>query len=286
MKRRTILVTGSSGKLGAAVVRTLSGAHDIVQMDMREPDDPGQRAIGRLATGSITDPAAVAAAFEGVDTVIHCAAIPWNIPPNANLLNVNVGGTVTLLDEAGARAAVEQFIFISTIRVHGVLEAIDEAFMPRFLPFDETHPLLAMEYYGGGKCHAEHWCRMYVRRFGKPVVTFRPAYILPIAREAEFVAQPAPDHPALLDYVATSDFIEAIRLSLDYHPQDGFDRFLAHAPDQRSATPSLELVDRFFPSIPVDREKLSACGGYGAFVDCSHACEKLGWQRRYQARRP
>jgi len=285
MRRRTILVTGASGRLGSAVAEILGRDHDLVLFDVHGPADAAQRRLGRCVVGSITDRAAVAAAFEGVDTVVHCAGIAWSNRPFDKLLNVNVGGTVNLLEEAGTRQEVEQFIFISTIRVHGVLEENRDEFMPRHLPFDETHPLLTVEYYGGGKVQAEHWCRMYVRRFGKPVVTFRPTYIVQLPHEPEFAAQPEPGRPALLDYVGASDVVKAIALALDHHPKDGFDAFLLHAVDQRSTTPTLELADRYFPNVPADREKLAACDGFAAFVDCTHARNALGWEPAFRCAR-
>ncbi|HOZ46235.1 MAG TPA: NAD(P)-dependent oxidoreductase [Candidatus Hydrogenedentes bacterium] len=183
-----------------------------------------------------------------------------------------------------ARPNAEQFIFISSICYHGVLEQRGAEFMPRFLPFDETHPALSVNYYGGGKAQAEHRCRMYVRRYGKPVVAFRPAWIVPTDQEDILEPRPAPDHPALLDYVACTDLVDAIARALDYSPPDGFDRFLAHAPDQRSSTPTLELLDTHFRGVPADREKLASHGGFAAFVDCTHAHDALGWQPRL--RRP
>lgn len=276
-----ILVTGSSGKLGSAVVAKFSPEHDIVQIDIKSPTDEAQSHIGTVYVGSVTDRSLVEQAMDGVEAVIHCGAIPSNYPPFNELVHTNVVGTITLLEAAGKSAALRIFLFISTIRVHGVLEEPSAEFMPKFLPFDESHPYLTVEYYGGSKLQAEHWCKSYVKRFKKPVVVFRPTMIVRLDREENFQAGPAPDRPSLNDYVGTSDVLEAIRLALSYEPADGFDAFLLHAADQRSTTPSLELAERWFGGIPVDKEKLNRCNGFGAFVDCSHARATLGWQPRF-----
>ena len=285
MPRQRILVTGAAGKLGSAIAARLACDYEVVQLDRVPPSNPVQRDAGAFHVGSITDRFAVSCAMEGVNAVVHCGAIPGNRSPFDELLQINVGGTINLLEEAGSRAECAQFIFISSIRVHGVLEAVRPEFMPHFLPFDETHPHLTVEYYGGGKLQAEHWCRMYVKRFGKPVVVFRPSYILPAALESSFRAREASDTPSLEQYVATSDFAEAIAAALTYEPTDGIEAFLIHAPDQFTLTPSIELAKRHFPGVPVDKEKLSGCGGYGAFVDCTRACERLGWRPRYALKR-
>ncbi|HOJ33918.1 MAG TPA: NAD(P)-dependent oxidoreductase [Candidatus Hydrogenedentes bacterium] len=280
-----ILVTGSSGKLGSALVAKFAAEHEIVQMDVKAPANEAQSNIGPVYVGSVTDRTLVEEAMDGVEAVIHCGAIPSNFPPFNELVHTNVVGTINLLEAAGKSAALRNFLFISTIRVHGVLEEPNDDFMPKFLPFDESHPYLTIEYYGGSKWQAEHWCRCYVRRFRKPVVVFRPTMIVPLVREEKFQAGPAPERPSLNEYVGTSDVVEAIRLGLSYEPADGFDVFLLHAEDQRSTTPSLELAERWFHGIPTDKEKLSRCDGFGAFVDCSHAQETLGWQARFRCTR-
>lgn len=285
MRRRCILITGSSGRLGSGLVRLLAPDHDVVQFDLLPPNDPAQRDVGRIHVGSIEDQGLVMAAFEGVDAVVHSAAVPWNTPPYERIIRYNVAGTVNLLEEAGVRKGVEQFIFMSSIRVHGVLEEMQPQFMPKFLPFDETHPYLTEEYYGGSKLQAEHWCEMYVKKFRKPVVAFRPTWICVLDQEPHLAARPAPDHPDLLQYVGTSDLAEAVRCALDYEPEDGFDAFLLHADDQRSTTPSIEYVERHFPDVPIDREKLDACDGFGALVDCSRAKRKLAWRPAFRCSR-
>lgn len=281
MPRERILVTGAAGKLGSAVAERLARDYDVVQLDCLPPTRPEQREAGEFHVASVTERGAVSLAMEGVHGVVHCGAIPRNAPPFDELMNVNVGGTINLLEEAGTRRTCERFVFISTIRVHGVLEEVRPEFMPRFLPFDESHPCLTVEYYGGGKLQAEHWCRMYVKRFHKPVVAFRPSYILARSLEAGFKAQEAPATPSLVQYVATTDFVEAIAGALEYDPQDGMESFLIHADDQFTTTPSLDLARRYFPGVPLDEAKLEACGGYGAFVDCSLAKDRLGWRPRY-----
>jgi len=282
-RRRNILVTGSSGSLGQALVQTLKDTYDLVQLDLREPTDE-QRAFGPVFVGSITDEAIVAQAMEGVDTVIHCAAIPYAHKPYRNVLETNVTGTFVMLEEAGRRPRVEQFIYISSIMWHGLSES--SSALPHYLPINESHPSSALDYYACSKIQAEFWCEKYVQRFQKPVVVIRPPWIVSTAQMADFTARPAPDTPHLNDYIAVSDLVEGIRLAIDYHPQNGLDCFLFHADDQRSTTPSLELAKRYYSNVPVNRAKLEACDGFGAFVDCAHAREKLGWAPKFRCRRP
>ena len=284
MRRQTILVTGSSGQLGSALVQRLSRDHNLVLLDVKEPGS-GTARCGRVVVGSFTEPATVAEAMEGVDTVIHAGGIPGNATPHERLIQVNVMGTFTLLEEAGARAEVEHFIYVSSICWHGIHSGQPGGHAPQFLPVTEDHPALWGDYYSSSKVQAEYWCRKYVHHFGKPVVAVRPSYIVPLHREASVETRPPRDIPCLYDYVGTSDLIEGILRAMDYAPAEGFDRFLFNAADQWSACPTLELVDMQFPGIPVDRDKLAREGGYAALVDCSHAREALGWEPALRCRR-
>jgi nucleoside-diphosphate-sugar epimerase len=283
MRRRSILITGSSGTLGSALVGALKGEHTIVQLDVRAPSDDQQR-IGSVFTGSITEEPLVAQAIDGVDAVIHCAAVPGPRPPNYGLVESNVMGTFRLLEAAGGSKSVEQFVYISSVTWHGLSET-PYTNRPVFLPINEEHPSLAMDYYSCSKVQAEFWCEKYVARFRKPVVAVRPPWILRLDSEAGFHAHPAPDYPYLCDYVATTDLIDGIVRCVEYEPPGGFDRFLFSAVDQWSTSRTLELIDRHWPGVECDREKLSRHEGFASMIDCEHARERLGWQPRFRCQR-
>lgn len=284
MRRRTILVTGSSGHLGSALVAALKDRHAVVQFDVRERSDPSQHDIGPVFTGSITDPSIVAQAMDGVDTVIHCAAIPGPRKPYHKLVETNVMGTFNVLEAAGNRKEIERFVFISSLTWHGLSEH-PWTNRPLFLPISEGHPSLAVDYYSCSKVQAEYWCEKYVARFRKPVVAVRPPAIVSLAAQAECHAGPPPQHPHLNDYIGTTDLVDGILRCMEYDPPGGFDRFLFSADDQRSTSPTLELVDRYWPGVACDREKLSLCEGFAAMLDCTHAREKLGWGPHFRCHR-
>ncbi len=283
--KRRLLITGSSGRLGGALARELATEHEIVQLDVLEPPTDELRELGPVFQGSITDVSLVEEAMEGVDTVVHCAAFPGPIEPFDELMATNVQGTFVLLEEAGKRDGVDGFIYVSSIQWHGLHERHGALQLPEFLPIAEEHPSLATGYYDTSKVVGEHLCRVYTQRFGKPCVAVRPGWTITEEVEPVFKALPTPDHPNLNDYVGTSDVVDAVRLLLDYDPPDGFEAFLLNAEDQRSTMPSLELVEKFFPGIPVDSEKLEACDGFGALVDCTRARERLEWTPKFRCQR-
>src|SRR4051812_28858805 len=110
-----ILVTGSAGHLGEALLRTLRERHiDAVGMDVIE--SPFTDVVG-----SIVDPAAVEQAMRGVTAVLHAATL--HKPHVAShsrqaFVDVNVTGTLNLLEAAVANG-VKSFIYTSTTSTFG-----------------------------------------------------------------------------------------------------------------------------------------------------------------------
>ena len=110
-----ILVTGSSGHLGEALVRTLRDAdHEVVSLDITP--SPFTTMVG-----SITDRECVKACMARVHTVYHTATLhkPHVVTHSMQqFVDTNIHGTLTLLEEAAA-ARVSAFVFTSTTSVFG-----------------------------------------------------------------------------------------------------------------------------------------------------------------------
>jgi nucleoside-diphosphate-sugar epimerase len=112
----TVLVTGASGLLGGAVARVLVARGHAVRTLQRRPSGV---AGAHDVAGSITDPAAVAGALDGVDAVVHLAARVSLAGPPQEFDTVNIGGTTVLLD-AAERAGATRFVQVSSPSVaHG-----------------------------------------------------------------------------------------------------------------------------------------------------------------------
>jgi len=106
---RRILVTGASGLLGGTVARLLTERGHLVRTFQRRP------AAGSLdsVAGSVTDPAAVARAMEGMDAVIHLAAKVSFTGAWSEFTATNIDGTRNVLDAARA-AGVRDLVFVSS----------------------------------------------------------------------------------------------------------------------------------------------------------------------------
>src|SRR5262245_30421832 len=111
----TILVTGSAGHLGEALMRTLLAAGSPARGIDIKPS-PFTDAVG-----SIADRAFVASAMADIGSVIHTATLhkPHVATHGSqDFIDTNVTGTLNLLEEA-ASAGARSFVFTSTTSAFG-----------------------------------------------------------------------------------------------------------------------------------------------------------------------
>jgi nucleoside-diphosphate-sugar epimerase len=120
----TILVTGSSGLIGAAVVNRLGDEYRVVGFDLKGPPHPPPAA--ECVCVDLTSDASVAAGLarlrhgygERIDSVIHLAAYyDFSGEPSPKYDEITVRGTERLLRQL-KRFDVGQFVFSSTMLVH------------------------------------------------------------------------------------------------------------------------------------------------------------------------
>lgn len=114
-----ILVAGSTGSVGASVVRRLTAQGKPVSALVRNPESEKARALQRegakLVTGDLKDPASLERALSGVDTVICTASSTMSRRDGDSLETVDGKGVQTLIDVA-ERKGVGRFIFVSFSR--------------------------------------------------------------------------------------------------------------------------------------------------------------------------
>ncbi|MQY09979.1 3 beta-hydroxysteroid dehydrogenase/Delta 5--_4-isomerase [Streptomyces sp. RB5] len=159
-----IAVTGAAGVLGTHLVkRLLTADTEVHAFDLKPvPTTPGIKPF----TGDIRDANALAAAFEGVEAVVHCAsALPSY--PAADIRSIIVAGTTTVLEAARA-AAVPRVLHISSTAVYG---------LPRLVPTPEDHALEPVDAYSSAKAEAEQAVLRF-REQGMCVPVLRPKTFL------------------------------------------------------------------------------------------------------------
>src|SRR6516225_3126978 len=102
-----ILVTGSAGHLGEALMRTLQNtSHEVIGLDILESPFTSE-------VGSITDRSLFQRCLAGVDAVLHTATLhkPHVITHSRQeFVDTNITGTLNLLEEA-TLAGVMPFVY-------------------------------------------------------------------------------------------------------------------------------------------------------------------------------
>jgi UDP-glucose 4-epimerase len=169
----TILVTGSAGHLGEALMRMLRrGGEQPRGFDLK----PSRFTD---VVGTIGDRALVREAMEGVRAVLHTATLHkphMATHTRQEFVDTNVTGTLTLL-EAAVEAGVEAFVQTSTTSAFG--DALHPAPGAPAAWIDETVQPLPKNIYGATKLAAEHLCRVFARTQGMPVVVLRTSRFFP-----------------------------------------------------------------------------------------------------------
>jgi nucleoside-diphosphate-sugar epimerase len=118
-----ILVTGASGAVGPSVVAALVEAGYGVRTISHNSPPPGLwPADIETRIGDVTDESFVRGAMQGIDAVVHLAALLHIANPRPDLQGeyqrINIGGTAIVV-EAARRAGVGRVVFFSTIAVYG-----------------------------------------------------------------------------------------------------------------------------------------------------------------------
>ncbi len=165
------LVTGGGGFIGSNLTRKLlEDGHAVRVLDNfssgRRENLHDVRHDIDLIEGDIRDYWTVLKAVEGIDVVLHQAALP-SVPRSvANPLTsneVNVIGTLQLL-EASRHAGVKKFVSASSSSVYGETPE---------LPKRETMPTSPLSPYAVTKLTTEYYCKVYWQLYKLPTVSLR-----------------------------------------------------------------------------------------------------------------
>jgi UDP-glucose 4-epimerase len=242
-RKPVVLVTGASGFVGRHVAPTLAREGWSVRRAVRSPDGMDDEVVIE-SIGPETD---WTAALEGVDAVVHLAArVHHKHEEHAVQLyrNVNIAGTLHLA-RCAATAGVRQFIFVSTVLVHG---RSNEG----RAPFSEDDILTPRGLYGMSKAAAEAGLRTLARDSDMKISVIRPPLVYGAGAKGNFalltravnLGMPLPfgaihNHRAFLAVQNLSSFIQRRLAHPD--PASNFEIFLV-ADKEQVSTP--EFIDR------------------------------------------
>ena len=116
--RISILITGASGFLGRTLADELKDNFDLMLTTRTD----GNLKPGRVYL-DLSNLENLSAMFDGVDTVVHTAALvhqinPEHGPTRARFFSINTSATLQLAG-AASEMGVKHFIFISSVKVNG-----------------------------------------------------------------------------------------------------------------------------------------------------------------------
>jgi UDP-glucose 4-epimerase len=223
-----VLVTGSAGHLGEALVRTLEQSGTAV-IGLDRNASPYTALVG-----SIVDRAFVEKAMRGVDAVLHTATLHKpHVDSHSRhaFVDTNISGTLNLLEEA-VRAGVRAFVFTSTTSVFGRALRPDSQ-QPAAWITEEVRPL-PRNIYGVTKATAEDVCELFHRDHGLPCLVLRTSRFFPEEDDDEAVrlaydAENAKANEFLYRRVDLEDVVAAHLLALERAASIGFGRYIISA---------------------------------------------------------
>jgi nucleoside-diphosphate-sugar epimerase len=175
-----VLLTGATGNIGLATLEALLGEnHDVVAFDL-ESRRARRLASGfdgraRFIWGDITAPESLRYALDGVDAVIHLAAIlpPYSERAPELARRVNLDGTRGLIAQMEASPTAKRLIFASSVGIFGDVQE-------REPPLRVDTPVSPTDEYGRQKVA----CEQAIRRSRLQWSILRLAAVTPIHLQA------------------------------------------------------------------------------------------------------
>jgi nucleoside-diphosphate-sugar epimerase len=183
----SILVTGGAGFVMSALIRQVLANDPAVRVVMLDLGPFDALVVGYLAgyvdrvtyvQGDVRDRGVLdsIAAAHDLTHVVHAAAVTiataWEIERPTWYIDVNIMGTVSVLDWARHLPGLVRFLYVSSGAVYG----FPTAESPRE-PQPETGPFNPVELYSITKYTSELICRRYGELYGMATVRVRPTSV-------------------------------------------------------------------------------------------------------------
>lgn len=270
-----VVVSGAAGLLGRHVVAALGAAGHRV----RGVDLPGR---GADHGADLCDPDQAAAALAGAGTIIHAAAIPRPTgTARQELFHINIQTTFNVLETAEAQGTA-RVVLASSFSVLGLPFAPRPVSL-RFFPVTENHPTAPQDLYAVTKWLSEEMVDAWTRRTGGHAVSLRMPWLQSAATFHPQVTERRATPDARLDLWAYLDLRDAGRAAalavqaLLAGRIAGHERLFLSAADTYSVTPTIDLIARDYPDVPVTQSP----HGHSALLSGARAADVIGFTPLY-----
>jgi len=226
-----VLITGGAGFIGHHLTRRLLRmSYEVVVLDnfktgkMQNISPHLKNAPFKLVVGDVRNKKVIRNAMNGVDAVVHLAAlisVEESFKNPIETHNVNVTGTLNVLEEA-ARMNIEKFIYASSTAVYGDGNP---------LPLREDYPPKPLSPYATSKVSAEYYCEMFHISYSLKTVILRYFNVYGPGQEnnpysgviAKFLSNALSGAPIVIhgdgkqtrDFIYIDDVVEATILALE-----------------------------------------------------------------------
>ena len=284
-----VLVTGSHGLVGGALVRALQGQGDV--------------AIGYdLVDGcDVLDGVALVRAAKSTDAIVHLAAVdeaapgqelpdaflPRSVGTPETVAAVTVVGTANALEAASA-AGHTRIVVMSSVDALGIFLGQRP---PDYLPIDDAHPTYSSSPFAIAKRTAERLCEAFSARTGIASLCLRPPGVwteetFALVR-ARFAEDPLNDRRPFWEYgafIALSDLSAAVCAALRC-PLGGHMIVHVAADDAALARQtSREAARSIHPAVPFRGGANFETEPFRSLLDNTRGKVLLGWTPRVRFR--
>ncbi|WP_207590065.1 GDP-mannose 4,6-dehydratase [Halomontanus rarus] len=297
-----ILVTGGAGFIGGNLAEAfVADGHDVVVLDNLDPYyDVGIKEhsieIARetadesdgsyeFVEGDVRDQELVTELVSQVDIVYHQAAqagVRTSVDNPRKPNDINVGGTLNVLDAARDHDGIRRVVLASSSSVYG---------KPEYLPYEEEHPKTPVSPYGVSKLAAEQYTRVYHEIYGLPTVSLRYFTVYgprmrPNMAFSNFVSRCLNGEPPVVygdgtqtrDFTYTDDIVDVNRTLLDEDAADG-EILNVGSTDNIDIRTLAEVVrDEIDPSLGLEFAEQPTGDAQHTHADVSKANELLGYE--------
>lgn len=273
-----IAVTGGSGKLGRAVIRELAQqGHELHNFDLVAPGETLPASFTRIDFTdfgqTVEALAGIDSLHDGVDAVVHLAAIPGAAYAGNAKTFVNNLTAAFHVYSAARSAGIERIVWASSETLLGYPFRTP----PPYVPLDEQLPPTPEVDYALAKDLEEEMARQFCRWDSR--LTMVGLRFSNVVDEGDYPAFPAFDADPtermwnLWSYVDTRDGAQAVRLALELEATGAHVFIIANA-DTVMTRWTTELLDTMLPRVERRREY----HGNESLLSIDKARRELGYE--------